>query len=91
MEKYLVEFKQDGENFKEIGRYKTIKEANKGIYKFLKEINFKSYFQRVREMDKKIWMDYGSHINFIYISRLDGEKLTMKEYNEEEGEKLKND
>lgn len=83
MEKYLVELKQDGKSYKEIGRYETIKEVDKAIYKFFKEIGFKSYFQRVREMDKKIWMDYGSHVDFIYISRLDGKKITMAEYNGE--------
>lgn len=83
VENYLLELEQDDYSLVELGRCGTLKEIDELIEKFLKETNFKSYYQRSREMDKKIWIDYGNHVCFLYISRLDGEKLTLEEYRKE--------
>ena len=70
-----------GEKRKLIAKCKSISEAFSEMMKYLDEIKYKSYYQRVtlpnNEDDcKEIWIDYGSHSNFFYISG-----FTNDEYN----------
>ena len=56
------------ENMKLLGEFETIQEAYKRMYEYIKEIGFKSYYQRMWYIEKGLRViDYGSHTKFFYI------------------------
>ena len=39
----------------------------KKMYEYLNKINFKSYYQRIWEVDGYMYIDYGNHTNYFII------------------------
>lgn len=64
---YRVFFRNSDGVMREIGRGRTIKEAEKPILKFLKDRNYKSYYWRTWEEDGYIWVDVGSWSEFFLM------------------------
>ena len=55
------------ENMKLLGEFETNEEAYKRMYEYIKEIGFKSYYQRILHFDGLRVIDYGSYTKFFYI------------------------
>lgn len=54
---------------KEYGVFKTQEEAYGEIRRQLELLNFKSYYYRQSILeDGRIWVDYGSHSHFFYLT-----------------------
>ena len=51
-----------------LGSYDNWTKLRKAMWKFFKTNYIKSYYQRYWEDDGKIWVDYGSHTQFLYIT-----------------------
>lgn len=60
--------REDNRTF--VGYADTFKEANKLMTSYLKEIDYKSYYQRMTFDKDEWWVDYGSWSNFFWISEL---------------------
>jgi hypothetical protein len=53
---------------KSIGKADKIEDAWSIVFQFLKEHNFKSYYQRTTMVsDNTMWIDVGSHSEFFYF------------------------
>lgn len=54
-------------NMKLLGEFETDEEAYNCMYEYIKEIGFKSYYQRILYFDGLRVIDYGSYTKFFYI------------------------
>lgn len=64
---------------REIARPKTIEDAKEEIRNFLDQHHFTSYYWRTHESNGDLWIDVGSHSEFLWIHD-DTRKLTLKDF-----------
>jgi len=72
-----VEFENSQKKRRVIGEATNKKEAWKIINDFLKDHNYKSYYQRVSPYPDKhyVWMDVGSHSEFFVLTDMTEEEM----------------
>lgn len=87
--KYIVEFENSSNQFRVIGRANNFDEFFKIISNFMEERHFKSYYQRYWVEGGKLKVDVGSHTEFFYVSRSDGNDMTLDEFHGDSNRKLR--
>lgn len=81
--KYQVLFENQFGAERIIGYAGDFSEAFRVVSKFCEKQNYKIPYVREWVKDGRLVQDVGSHTEFFYIAREDGEELTMEEYLEE--------
>lgn len=78
--KYQVIFENRFGAERIIGFAENFRKANQIISKFCEDRNYRIPYVRYWVEDGRFVQDAGSHVEFFYIARDDGEEITMEEY-----------
>ena len=85
--KYQVIFENQFGAERIVGFAENFREANQIISKFCEDRNYRMPYVRAWVADGRLVQDVGSHVEFFYIARDDGEEIIMEEYLKETSRK----
>ena len=78
--KYQVIFENQFGAERIVGFAENFREAHQIISKFCEDRNYRIPYVRDWVENGRLVQDVGSHVEFFYIARDDGEEITMEEY-----------
>ena len=76
---YIIKFENSHGLQRVIGKANSIDKCWKIIFDFLKERHFESHYQRCHIREGVMWIDVGSHTEFFYVARTDGDEISWYE------------